>query len=329
MRIQKVAHEVELVSGKLLGQIVQPVKIGNLQMQQVGEATASIEQVASISYEAANHAHNLQVVADDAQRSVAEGHRAVKRTIDGISKIQDNVRVTARKVQTLGERSEEINNIAETISTIAYQTNRLALDSAVQAALAGENGSGFEAVAVNIRQLAEQTKNHAHLITRIIRSVREDMATTTTSMLHTEQATLQEATFILDVGEALNTIFTSIERHTQEVSTINQMATQHWQSTNRIVQIMPHISDTTQHNNVNIAMAAQHIQHLYQQVEFLRVSVEAFKVHTDQDRSASIPLAPLQDKSRRATGIRAPKMFNKVSLPDKTMPPSSHLKRPS
>jgi methyl-accepting chemotaxis protein len=216
-------------------------------------------------------------------------------------------------VQTLRERSEEINNIAEVISTIASQTNRLALDSAIQAALAGENGGGFGPVAVNIRKLAEQTKNQANLITRIVRSVREDIATATTSMQNTKQETLQEAKFIQDVGEALNEIFTSVERQRQEISTINEMATQHWQSANRIVQIMPRITDTTQRSNTNLAQASQHIQHLYQQVEFLRVSVGAFKVHNGQDRSASISSRPLHDKLPRTTGILVPRVSNPVS----------------
>jgi methyl-accepting chemotaxis protein len=328
MRIQRVAHEVELVTMSILEQMTQPIKIGNLQIQQVVQATTSIEQVTSISYEAANHAQKLQAVANSAQRSAADGHQAVWRTIDEISKIRDNVQATARKVQTLGERSEEINNIAEVISTIAYQTNRLALDSAVQAALAGENGGGFAAVAVNIRKLAEQTKSHAYLITRIVRSVREGISTATTSMLHTEQETLQEATLIQDVGEALNVIFTGVERQTQEIFTINEMATQHWQSANRIVQIMPRISKTTQHNNSSIAMASQHIQRLYQQVELLRVSVGAFKVHDDQDRSASTSSKPLHEKSPYISGALASRGPNPVSLSATTLPPSVRPRKP-
>ncbi|TMC24163.1 MAG: HAMP domain-containing protein [Chloroflexi bacterium] len=283
IRIKKVAREVEAATVNILEQMAQPVKIGYLQIQQVAEATTGVEQMTQISHQAAHHAQQLHAVADEAQRSVTEGHHAVRRTIDEISHIQDNVQATASKVQMLGERSEKINNIVEVISTIAYQTNRLALDSAIQAALAGENAKGFAPVAVNIRQLAEQTKNHANQITRIVRSVREDIATATHSMRNTVHETSQQAAFIQDVAEALDVIFTSVERQTQEIATINQMATQHWQSANRIAQIMPHISNTTQRNNEHIAMASQHIQRLSQQVELLRVSVGAFKVHTDQD----------------------------------------------
>src|SRR5262249_12282606 len=152
--------------------------------------------------------------------------QAVRRTIDEINQIQDNVQMTARKVQTLSERSEEIKNIVEVISTIAYQTNRLALDSAIQAALAGENGKAFAPIAANIRKLSEQTKDYAKLITRIVRSVHEDMVAATASMQRTEQETLQEVRLIQDVGEALNVIFASAERQAQETAAIHQMATQ-------------------------------------------------------------------------------------------------------
>jgi methyl-accepting chemotaxis protein len=295
MRIKKVAHEVEFATVNIIGQMAEPIKTGNQQIQQVVEATASVEQMARISSESAQHAERLLAVVDNAQRSVAEGHQAVWRTTDEISQIQDNVQVAARKVQTLNERSEEINNIIEVISTIAYQTNRLALDSAIQAALAGENGKGFASVAANIRKLAEQTKDYAKLITRIVRSVREDMAAAIASMQRTEQETLQEAKFIQDVGEALNVIFTSVERQTQEIVAIHKMATQHLQSSNRIVQIMHEVSNTTKSNNGNIETVSQQMQRLSQQVELVRVSVAAFRVHSDQDGSANISTALLPE----------------------------------
>jgi methyl-accepting chemotaxis protein len=329
MRIQKVAREVELLTIAILEQMAQPIKTGQLQIHQVVEATTSIEKVTGISYDAANHAQQLQVVADHAQRSVVEGHRAVWRFIDEIRTVRDNVQVTAKRVQTLGERSKQINDIAEVISTIAYQTNRLALDSAIQAALAGESGSGFGPVAVSIRRLAEQTKGHANLVTRIVRSIREDIATATTSMRNTEQETLQGAALIQNVGVALDVMFTSVERQTQEISAVNEMAIRHWESANRIVQIMPHISDTTQRNNGSIAMASQHIQRLYQQVEFLRVSVGAFKVHDNQDSSASISSRPMRDKLQHTGNVLVPKAPNSLSVSGTTLPHSTHPKRPS
>ncbi len=87
----------------------------------------------------------------------------------------DSVEDTASKVQLLGNRSRDIDEIAAAISNIAHQINRLALDAAIQAAMAGENGKGFGAVAADIRRLAERAKEETSIVTRIARSIREDI----------------------------------------------------------------------------------------------------------------------------------------------------------
>jgi len=89
--------------------------------------------------------------------------------------ISDSVEDTASKVQLLGNRLRELDEIVAAISNIAHQTNRLAMDAAIQAAMAGENGKGFGAVADDIRRLAERAKEEASIVTRIIRSIREDI----------------------------------------------------------------------------------------------------------------------------------------------------------
>src|SRR5947199_9956945 len=131
--------------------------------------------MAESSRQVANRANILYNVARDAQQSARSGRAAVQEAVEGMGRIHDNVQATSSKVQTLGERSREINNIVEVISSIAHQTNRLALDAAIQAAMAGENGKGFGAVAADIRRLAERTKEQASVIGRIVRSVIEEI----------------------------------------------------------------------------------------------------------------------------------------------------------
>ncbi len=106
-------------------------------------------------------------------------------------------------MQILSEVSQEINNIVEVISGIAYQTNRLALDSAIQSATSGEYGRGFGVLASSIRKLAEETKSQTTVITRIVRSVREDIAEVTASMQHTEREAVAGTSAIKDVEGAL------------------------------------------------------------------------------------------------------------------------------
>ena len=147
-------------------------------------------------------------------------------------------------------------------------------------------------------------------------------------MRSTEHETLQQARFIQDVAKALDVIFTSVERQTQEIATVNQMATQHWRSAQRIAQIMPHISNTTQNNNRNIAMAVQHVMSLSQRVDLLRVSVGAFKVHGDQKSSPGVISTPsrnlMMGRWRQNSRLLDPKVTGALSHSGTTLPPSIH-----
>src|SRR6266699_1748000 len=131
--------------------------------------------MADSSRQVADRARVLYNVAREARQTAQTGRDSVRQTVEGMGRINENVQETSNKVQTLGESSREINNIVEVISSIAHQTNRLALDAAIQAAMAGENGKGFGAVAADIRRLAERAKDEASSVARIVRSVREDI----------------------------------------------------------------------------------------------------------------------------------------------------------
>src|SRR6266480_7448040 len=124
-----------------------------------------------------------------------------------MGRINENVQATATKVQTLGDRSREINEIVEPISGIPHQTNRLALDAAIQAAMAGENGKGFGAVAADIRRLAERAKDQASSIARIVRGVREDIGAVAVSMRDTERETSTGSQLAQEAGTSLESIF--------------------------------------------------------------------------------------------------------------------------
>jgi methyl-accepting chemotaxis protein len=195
-----------------------------------------------------------------------------------MGRIHEYVLDTSSKVQTLGDRSREINNIVEVIANIAHQTNRLALDAAIQAAMAGENGKGFGAVAADIRRLAERAKDQASSIGRIVRGVREDIGAVAVSMRDTERETSAGAELAQEAGNSLESIFGVVERQAYEIEAINQMAAQQLQSSSAVVQIMQAVSDTTQQSSGSTRDAAQNMERLARLAEQLLASVEAFKL---------------------------------------------------
>ena len=302
VRVKMVAHEVESSTVAIFDRLTQLVETGDIQLNQIGEAVVEVEHMADSSRQVANRANFLYNVASEAQQSAQSGREAVQEAVEGMGRIHVNVQATASKVQTLGERSREINNIVEVISSIAHQTNRLALDAAIQAAMAGENGKGFGAVAADIRRLAERSKDQASMIAKIVRSVREDIGAAAVSMQDTERETSAGSKLTEEAGVALESIFTAVEHQGQEIETINQMAIQQLQSSSAVEQIMRGISETTQQSTLSTRAASQNMERLARLVEQLRASVEAFKLRENQGYyvpSSNVNVTPVNEQDNQ------------------------------
>lgn len=289
VRVKMVAHEVDNSTKMILYRMVQLVNGADSQIEHMTEAAVEVEQMASSSRQVAERAEVLYTVARGARYNAAGGREAVQQTVEGMGRIYDNVQATSEKVQVLGEHSREINNIVEVISTIAYQTNRLALDAAIQAAMAGENGKGFGAVASDIRRLAERSKDQVSMIARIVRSVREDINAVAASMVDTEREASDGTKLVQEAGASFELIFTAIEHQAREIENINRMAMQQLQSSSEIVQIIREVSDSTQQSSTSTREGSQSMQRLALLVEQLRSSVEAFKLRAELDYYGSYP----------------------------------------
>src|SRR3984893_7283107 len=283
VRVKLVAHEVESSTVSIFDRLTQLVETGDTQLNQIGEAVVEVGHMADSSRQVANRANILYNVASDAQQSAQSGREAVQEAVEGMGRIHENVQATASKVQTLGERSREINNIVEAISGIAHQTNPRALDAAIQAAMAGENGKGFGAVAADIRRLAERAKDQASMIARIVRSVGEDISAAAIAMPDTERETSTGSRLAQEAGVALESMFSVVERQAREIEIINQMATQQLQSSSAVVQIMQGASESTQQSSASTRDAAQNMERLARLAEQLLASVEAFKLRDSQN----------------------------------------------
>ena len=280
--VKMVADEVASSTTSILDCMTQLVETDNIHLQKIAKSSNEVESMAASSRKVAERAQILFDVARVARHDAQIGREAVEQAMGGMGRIGDNVQETSVKVQKLDDHSREIDEIIEVISSIAHQTNRLALDAAIQAAMAGDNGKGFGAVAADIRRLAERTKDQANLITRIIRSVREEIGSVAIAMEDTEQETNIGTRLAQEAGDALTSIFEAVEHQAREISTINQMTTRQRQSSRAIVQIMQEVAETTQRSGTNTRIAAKIVERLAYQVEQLRMSVEAFKLREGQ-----------------------------------------------
>jgi methyl-accepting chemotaxis protein len=288
VNVKTLAHGVQQAILQLFSYVEQLVDRADLQIQHVSRATTEMEHMATSSREVAERAQGLSSIAVQARQIAQGGRNALQQTFEGMERINNNIRATSLKVSTLGDRSREINDIVEAITSIAHQTNRLALDAAIQAAMAGENGKGFGAVAADIRRLAERSREQALLIGQLLRSVLEDIQTAALSIRETEQEAASGTHLTQQVGRALETIFAVVERQASEIEATNQVARQHFQSAVLAAQLMQQVSETAQQNSASTHEVTRQMERLAQLAGQLLTSVEVFKVREDRQQAVSV-----------------------------------------
>jgi methyl-accepting chemotaxis protein len=289
VNVKTMARGVQNAILQLYSYMEELVDRADMQIQQIASATTEVANMATSSRRVAERAQSLYSVAYEARQIAQGGRNAVQQTVEGMERINDNVRATSAKVWSLGVRSREINEIVETISSIAQQTHRLALDAAIQAAMAGENGRGFGAVAADIRRLAELEKEQATKIGEIVRNVFEDINTVTASMRETEQEAASGTQLTQRVGTALESIFSVVERQASEIEVTNQVAKHHLQSSTVVVQIMQDVSQSAQQSSESTREATRQMERLAQLAGQLLTSVEVFKVREAHKPSSALP----------------------------------------
>ena len=177
------------------------------QLQAIETTSATVQTLSAGLEEAAASAHEVSDQSSRASRTAVDGAQTVAQAVKQMQSIQETVNFSASVVAKLGESSQEIGQIVDTISGIAAQTNLLALNAAIEAARAGEQGRGFAVVAEEVRHLAEQSQDAAKKITTLISEIQGDTAKAVSSM----QAGTREVETGVEVVNSTGVAFNSIE----------------------------------------------------------------------------------------------------------------------
>jgi len=172
-------------------------------------ATASNEMSQTIM-DVARNASSIASSASETLKIADSGKEIVTKSIEEVKAIEETVRESAKLISSLGERSREIGDIVNVIKDIADQTNLLALNAAIEAARAGEQGRGFAVVADEVRKLAERTGKATAEISGLIVSIQGEMQEAVGSMVDGTERVSVGVQFSEQAGEALRNIVTSV-----------------------------------------------------------------------------------------------------------------------
>ena len=181
-------------------------------------ATAMNEMSATVA-EVARNAADAAAAAQTTDQDAAAGREVVEKSVSSINALSSQVNSTAEVVGRLSQDAEEINKVLEVIGGIAEQTNLLALNAAIEAARAGEQGRGFAVVADEVRTLASRTQDSTHEIQGMIERVQNGTREAVQAMETGRTRAQESVERVNEAGESLNAI-------THSVTRISEMNTQ-------------------------------------------------------------------------------------------------------
>jgi twitching motility protein PilJ len=293
VQLDSAARQTQAAAGHLAkGSVAQSRQVAAA-TDAVGAMATSIEEVSS----------NAERCADVARHAVDVSHKgagAVRRTIDGMNAIRENIQDTSKRIKRLGESSQEIGNIVELINDIAEQTNILALNASIQASMAGEAGRGFAVVADEVQRLAERAGHATRQIEVLVRTIQSDTNEAVVSMERTTTDVVGGALLAENAGAALGEIEDVSNQIAQLVQNISGSARQQAATSAHISRTMQVLREISQQSADNTSATSSAIGRLADLSALLRKSVTGFRLPQE---SAG---APVPRKPREAGPVAAP-----------------------
>ena len=262
------------------------------QLSVAREATTEVDALAKELAGASKRASEVQKSVEKTSQAAESGGEAIGKAIRQMQALDTTVTHSAQVVAKLGERSQEIGQIVDTISGIAGQTNLLALNAAIEAARAGEQGRGFAVVADEVRKLAEQSQEAAGRIASLIGEIQGETGRAVEAM-NKGTAEVKEGTVVAgQAGAAFEEIVGLIRKANEEVAAITTAIEQTVSGSGRIVRAvddMQNVSRDTAEQTQTVAAAteeqaasmeeiASSSRSLAHLAEELQVAVSRFKV---------------------------------------------------
>ena len=215
------AEQCSQVSNQVADNITQIAQGAHEQEKEITTSSNAVEHMSSSIQGIADNAALVSSLSKQTSSSVIEGQTAIQAAIQQMNTVNNGVSHSAQVVSKLGERSQEIGQIVDTISGIAGQTNLLALNAAIEAARAGEQGRGFAVVADEVRKLAEQSQEAAKQIARLIGEIQKETQVAVETMQSGTQEVAKGTQVVNNAGQSFQSIAALVEQMTHQTQSIS------------------------------------------------------------------------------------------------------------
>ncbi|HEU5401204.1 MAG TPA: methyl-accepting chemotaxis protein [Terriglobales bacterium] len=299
--VRQVAQSTEYIASaaeELSSTATQTSHSAAAQRDQAAQVAAAVQEMSSTVLQVGENATKASQNARRAGESARSGGTIVDETVDVIQSLAASTRDTAVKIQELGRSSDQIGQIIGVIDDIADQTNLLALNAAIEAARAGEQGRGFAVVADEVRKLAERTTHATKEIAQMIKTIQQETQCAVEAMQSGTSAVERGVESATKAGVSLNEIIQASELVNDMITQIATAATQQSAATQQVTANMDQIAGLILESSVGAEQSAKACSDLSDLAMDLQQLVARFnlgeEIRRHPGKTQAAPARPLQ-----------------------------------
>ncbi len=276
--IEQVVQTVASSSEELSSNGREVSRTSQEQSCQATRVATAVDDMSAMAGKMVQHTQELSETAHEVNQSAVKGGEVVARSISGMELVSSTMQTSADRINALGQYSQEIGEIIRVIEDIADQTNLLALNAAIEAARAGEQGRGFAVVADEVRKLAERTSKATKEITGVIETVQAGTIDAVQSMEAGTSEVKNGMQLAQTAGQRLEEIVYGVQRVANMINQIAGSTEEQSQVTGQIAQSIQTVASLSHKNENSVGQVASATSDLAQMASDLQTSLGRFQL---------------------------------------------------
>lgn len=277
-KVQESIHATASSSAQISSSIEEMAAGAQEQSAQTSDIASAVEEMSKTILETTQNAGSASASAKSSSEQAQKGVHKIKNTKDGMARITSSAQTTGGIISSLANKTDQIGEIAQVIDDIADQTNLLALNAAIEAARAGEQGRGFAVVADEVRKLAERTTKATKEIADTIKAIQKEAKEANESM-HEAKGSVEEGIKLTDeVEEVLLNIYDSVKNVSEQIEQVAAASEEQSSASEQISKNIEGISSSINESSSGVQQIAHAAEDLNKMTENLQELILNFKL---------------------------------------------------